>query len=66
MVCTDVEAEPVLQEVTKKTLNHGANKAPDARLNIHTPLMFEALGRDRDQHISMFGCVTPMQTLTET
>ena len=35
MVCNDVEVEPVLQEVTGETLNHGANKSPDARLNIH-------------------------------
>ena len=35
MVCKDVEVEPVLQEVTGETLNHGANKAPDARLDIH-------------------------------
>ena len=35
MVCNDVEVEPVLQEVTGETLNHGANKAPDARLDIH-------------------------------
>ena len=35
MVCNDVEVEPVLQEVTGDTLNHGANKAPDARLDIH-------------------------------
>ena len=34
MVCNDVEVEPVLQEVTGETLNHGANKAPDARLDI--------------------------------
>ena len=27
MVCNDVEVEPVLQEVTEETLNHGANKA---------------------------------------
>ena len=31
MVCNDVGAEPVLQEVTGKTLNLCANKAPDAR-----------------------------------
>ena len=30
MVCNDVEVEPVIQEVTGETLNHGANKAPDA------------------------------------
>ena len=35
MVCDDVEVEPVLQEVTGETLNHGANKASDARLDIH-------------------------------
>ena len=35
MVCNDVELEPVLQEVTGETLNHGANKVPDARLDIH-------------------------------
>ena len=35
MVCNDVEVEPVLREVTGETLNHGANKAPDARLDIH-------------------------------
>ena len=34
MVCNDVEVELVLQEVTGETLNHGANKAPDARLDI--------------------------------
>ena len=34
MLCNDVE-EPVLQEVTAETLNHGANKAPDARFDIH-------------------------------
>ena len=35
MVCINVEVEPVLQEVNGETLNHGANKAPDARLDIH-------------------------------
>ena len=35
MVCNDVEVEPVLQELTGETLNHGAHKAPDARLDIH-------------------------------
>ena len=33
-VCTDVEMEPVLQEVTGKVLPRGTNKAPDARLDI--------------------------------
>ena len=35
MVCNDVEVAPVLQEVTEETLNYGANKAPDASLDIH-------------------------------
>ena len=35
MVCNDVEVERVLQEVIGETLNHGANKVPDARLGIH-------------------------------
>ena len=35
VVCNDVAVEPVLQEVTGETLNHGANKAPVARLEIH-------------------------------
>ena len=63
MVCNDVEVEPVLQEVTGKTLNHGANRTPLMTVWI---FMLEASGRDRDLHISMFGCVTLTQTLTET
>ena len=35
MLCNDLELEPVLQEVTGETLNHGADKVPDARLDIH-------------------------------
>ena len=61
MVCNDVEVEPVLQEVTGETLNHGANKAPDTRLDIHA----RVFGRKRDLHSSTFGCVTLMHTLTE-
>ena len=34
MVCNDVEIEPVHQEITGETLNRGANRAPDARLDI--------------------------------
>ena len=34
MVCNDVEVEPVLQKATGETLNRGANKARDARLDI--------------------------------
>ena len=35
MLCNDPELEPVLREVTGETLNHGANKVPDARVDIH-------------------------------
>ena len=35
MLCTDVETEPVLQEITGEELNRGANKASDARLDVH-------------------------------
>ena len=34
LLITDVEVEPVLQEVTGEVLPRGANKAPDARLDI--------------------------------
>ena len=61
-VMNDVEVQPVLQEVTGEKLNHSANKAPDARLDIHTRGFWE---RQRDLHFSMFGCVTPMQTLRD-
>ena len=36
MVCNDVEVE-----VTGETLSHGANKVPDARLDIHAPGFWE-------------------------
>ena len=35
MVCTDVEIEPVLHEITGEEQNRGTNKAPDARLDVH-------------------------------
>ena len=50
------------KEVTGETINHGANKAPGALLDIHA----RNFGRDRDLHSSTFVCVTLMQTLTET
>ena len=34
-VCTDVEIEPLLQGITGEELNRGANKTPDARLDVH-------------------------------
>ena len=35
MVCNDVEIEPILQELTGESLPSGANRASDARLDIH-------------------------------
>ena len=35
MVCNDVEIEPILHELTRESLPSGANRAPDARLDIH-------------------------------
>ena len=49
-VCNYVQVEPVLQQVTGETLNRGANRAPDARLDI------------RDSSTS--GYATQMQILT--
>lgn len=34
LICNGVETEPVLQEVTGKKLNGGADTAPNARLDI--------------------------------
>ena len=62
MVFNDVEVKPVLQEVTRETLNHGTNKAPDARLDIHARGFWE---RRRSAFFDL-RCVTRMQTLTES
>ena len=35
MVCSDVQTEPVLQDITGEQLSRGTNKAPEARLVIH-------------------------------
>ena len=35
MVCTGVEIEPVLQDISGEQLGRGSNRAPDARLDIH-------------------------------
>ena len=34
-VCSDVEIEPLLQEISNEQPSKGANKAADARLDIH-------------------------------
>jgi len=33
-VCSDVEVEPVLQDIAKEQLRRGSNRAKDARLDI--------------------------------
>ena len=40
--CSDVEIEPVLQDVCAEQLNRGANKAQDSRLEIHARYFFGA------------------------
>ena len=35
MVCSHVEIEPVLQDISGEQLNRGSNKAQNARLDIH-------------------------------
>ena len=35
MVCSDVEVESVLQDISGEQLGRGSNRAPDARLDIH-------------------------------
>ena len=35
MVCSDVEIEPVLQDISGEHLNRGSNKAQEGRLDIH-------------------------------
>ena len=34
-VCSDLEIEPLLQQISNEQLSKGANKAADARLDIH-------------------------------
>ena len=34
MVCSDIEIEPVLQDISGEHLNRGSNKCQDARLDI--------------------------------
>jgi len=35
MVCSDVEMEPVLQDISVEQLEKSSNRTPDARLDIH-------------------------------
>ncbi|PFX27073.1 hypothetical protein AWC38_SpisGene8224 [Stylophora pistillata] len=41
IVSSDVEVESILQQMTGETLNRGANRAPDARLDIHAQGFWE-------------------------
>ena len=35
MVCSDVETEPVLQDISGEQLGRGSNRDPDARLEVY-------------------------------
>ena len=41
MVCSDVEIEPVLQNISGEQLGRGSSRAPDARLDIHARRFWE-------------------------
>ena len=53
MVCSDVEIEPVLQDISGEHLNRGSNKAQDARLDIHARGFWE---RHRSAFFDMRVC----------
>ena len=61
-VCNDVEIEPVLQELTGESLPSGANRAPDAHLDIHA----RGFRKGKGQRSSTYRYVTPMLILLET
>ena len=56
MVCSDVQIEPVLQDICSEYLNRGSNKAQDARLDIHARGFWE-------RHSSAFFDVRPSVAL---
>ena len=41
IVCSDVEIEPILQDISGEQLGRGSNRAPDARLDIHARRFWE-------------------------
>ena len=47
MVCSDVEIEPILQDISEEQLGRGSNRAPDARLDT-----LAHSGRTNNQHSS--------------
>ena len=53
MVCTDVEIEPVLQDISGEQLGRGSNRAPDARLDIHARGFWE---NQRSAFFDVRGC----------
>ena len=61
MVCTNVEIEPVLQEITGEELNRGANKAPDARLDVHARVFWAS----QQSASLMLGCAIQTQIRIE-
>lgn len=42
IVCSDVQVEPALQDISGEQLNGGSNRAPDARLDIRARGFWES------------------------
>ena len=42
IVCSNVQVEPVLQDISGEQLNEGSNRAPDARLDIRAREFWES------------------------
>ena len=53
MVCSDVEIEPVLEDISGEHLNRGSNKAQDARSDIHARGFWE---RHRSAFFDVWVC----------
>ena len=41
ILCSDVEIEPILQDISGEQLGRGSNRAPDARSDIHASRFWE-------------------------
>ena len=59
MVCNDVEVEPVLQEVTGETIDHGANKASKGFWERYRSTLFDV--RVCHPNVDSYRDLTPKQ-----
>ena len=66
MVCYDVAIEPTLQSLAGEELNKGANKAPDACLDVHRRGFWETTGRLFFFFFLIYGYVTGMRIRTKS